>query len=304
MSEDRSTFLGGSDISAVLGISPWATAVDVWEEKTAIDAGYPGAIDPERARRLRRGQRLEPLIIEMAQEELDLFVIARNCRIHHGEYRYLSAQIDFIYTDDETDQEHYYNGECKSVDPRAAGEWGESGSQDVPTYCLAQVMWGLAITGRREAMILALIGDDLRWYKFERDEELCAALIEKGVEFWTKHVIARVPPPITTKDDASKLIRRFQGFCFEAPEELQTMAFELMAAKRTAKNVADEVKDREVSLLQRICNAAETLGDGTAPDKIGVTANGRMLLTWNLQKRAGYSVGPAEFRVLRLKGDK
>lgn len=31
---DRSKFLGGSDIAAVLGISPWKSPVDLWRDKT------------------------------------------------------------------------------------------------------------------------------------------------------------------------------------------------------------------------------------------------------------------------------
>jgi len=31
---DRSRFLGGSDAAAVMGLSPWATPVELWMKKT------------------------------------------------------------------------------------------------------------------------------------------------------------------------------------------------------------------------------------------------------------------------------
>ena len=33
---ERSAFIGGSDIAAILGISPWANQVDLWIKKTRL----------------------------------------------------------------------------------------------------------------------------------------------------------------------------------------------------------------------------------------------------------------------------
>ena len=77
---DRRTFLGGTDAPAVLGVSPWMTAVDLWRLKTGRVKPEP---DPERDRRLERGKRLEPFICEMVVDKLrdqghEVKVLARN----------------------------------------------------------------------------------------------------------------------------------------------------------------------------------------------------------------------------------
>lgn len=302
MSEDRSKFIGGSDVAAILGLSPWRTALSVWEEKTGmVDAEF----DPEREKRLKRGNRLEPVIIELLQEERDVFVVERNARRFHPAHPFLSCQIDYEYAIGCSWERNEFlgepgNGEVKSVDPRAAHEWGEDGSQDVPAHYMAQVQFGLAVTGRSGATIAALIGDDLRVYRFERDEQLCAALIDKAVSFWNDHVLTKIPPPPQDKVDAAKLVRRFAGFSFEASEDLQSEISNLRQAKAELKRWSKEAEAAELAILQKVVVSAEVLGDGTAPDKITVLAGGKQALTWNLQKRSSYVVKESDFRVLRL----
>jgi putative phage-type endonuclease len=307
--EDRTRFLGGSDIAAILGISPWSTAYDVWLEKTGQPKDFS---DPMRERRFRRGQRMEPLIIEMLQEEHDLWVTDRNTRWYHPEHPFLAAQIDFEYRvnpefglpalDDRFD---IGNGEVKSVDPRAAFEWGPDGSQEIPAHYAAQVMFGLAVTGRAEATVAALIGDDLRVYRFERDEELCAALVKMAVGFWTENVGKLIPPPPQSKQDAAAMVKRFAGLSIEAGEELQALLGVWQSLRTQRLQIEKDERSAEQSVLDAILIAAEAHGvPQDDPDKVFVLSGGRQLASWNLQRRKGYVVKDCEFRVLRLKGEK
>lgn len=298
---DRTKYIGSSDIAAIIGISPWRTAVDVWLEKRGeVEESF----DAEREKRLRRGNRLEPIVIEMFQEEKGVFVEDRNTRWNHPEYSFLSAQIDFEYRTEDGDG-GVGNGETKTVDPRAAYAWGPDGSQEIPDYYLAQVMFGLAVTGRKQATVAALIGDDLRCYVFERDDELCDELIRKAVQFWDVNVTMGISPAIQTKDDASKLIRRFSGLTFEAGDSLLCDVIDLRRAKAEAKAAADKVSQLEIEIQRSILVAAEAFGQKDEPmTKVTVMDGGRELLSWSLQKRAGYEVKPTEFMVMRLKGGK
>ena len=298
--EDRSQFIGSSDIAAILGISPWRTAYDVWLEKTGQQLDEPP--DPERERRLKRGQRLEPIVIEMLQEERDVWVIERNIRFSHPEYSFLAAQIDYEYAIG-GEVSYAGNGETKTVDPRSAHQWGPDGSDEVPEYYLAQVMFGLAITGREQATIAALIGDDLRCYIFERDEELCAELIHKAFDFWNNHVIPKVPPPAQTKEDTSHMIKRFSGFTVEATDGLLDSVASLRLANKQLKEWKERKEDLELEIQKVLLIAAETFGNSAeAPPKITVLANGKSLLTWVEQSRAGYTAQPTTFRVMRISG--
>ncbi|GIV52679.1 MAG: hypothetical protein KatS3mg038_3200 [Candidatus Kapaibacterium sp.] len=61
---DRRSFLGASDAPAVLGLSPWRSAWEVWAEKTGrIDSWSGNAATSA-------GQLLEPAVLAWASEEL------------------------------------------------------------------------------------------------------------------------------------------------------------------------------------------------------------------------------------------
>src|SRR5207237_6149579 len=96
---DRRRVIGGSDVAAVMGLSPWETPVELWEEK----AGHkpPSTeIDLERERRFRRGHKLEPFIREMVMEKLQdeglrVELLAVNQRYQDTEHPFLACEIDF-----------------------------------------------------------------------------------------------------------------------------------------------------------------------------------------------------------------
>lgn len=77
---NRHGFIGGSDAAAILGVSPWKSAVDLYLEKTEPQ--------PERAETpaLRRGKRLEPYICDMLTAEHGLQLVRRNERYADPEH--------------------------------------------------------------------------------------------------------------------------------------------------------------------------------------------------------------------------
>ena len=87
---DRSTYLGSSDISAILGLSPWKTPVDCYFEKLGM--GKP--IDAAKEKLFKRGKRLEPIVLDMLAEERGIEFIAKGARYRHPEYPWMAAEID------------------------------------------------------------------------------------------------------------------------------------------------------------------------------------------------------------------
>lgn len=184
---DRTKFIGGSDIAAILGISPWKTAIDLWLDKTT-----PPRADTRNATAKSRGTRLEPYILDMIRDEHGLQIVARNERYIDAEVPFFAAEID-AETDDE-------NVEIKTVHPFKSRDWGEIETDQLPLHYVAQVQWGLGIRQKARTRVFALIGDDLRPYVVERDDETITALREKAAEFWTRYVLAKLRPPIDYAD--------------------------------------------------------------------------------------------------------
>ncbi|VVE33760.1 YqaJ viral recombinase family protein [Pandoraea commovens] len=184
---DRTKFIGGSDVAAILGVSPWRNVVDLWMDKIT-----PRREDGHNAAAKRRGSRLEPYILDMIREEHGLNIVAANERYIDAELPFLAAEIDAEYADGEARE----NIEIKTVHPFKSKEWGEHETDELPLHYVAQVQHGLGVTGRNTCRVFALIGDDLKPYVVQRDDELIRVMRERAAEFWTKYVVPKVQPPI------------------------------------------------------------------------------------------------------------
>jgi predicted phage-related endonuclease len=135
---------------------------------------------------------LEPYILDMIREEHGLNIVAANERYIDSELPFLAAEIDAEYADGEARE----NIEIKTVHPFKSKEWGEHETDELPLHYVAQVQHGLGVTGRNTCRVFALIGDDLKPYVVQRDDELIRVMRERAAEFWTKYVVPKVQPPI------------------------------------------------------------------------------------------------------------
>lgn len=315
----RQGFIGGSDIASILGVSPWKSAYELWEEKTS---GWKQESSEARDKVLNRGKKLEPIVIEMLQEERDVWVLERN-QIHiDPEYAFLRAEIDFEYVSDPESynamHEGVGNGDVKTVHPYAAKEWGEEGTDEFPVYYCAQFQFGLMVTGRQVCMVAALIGaDDLRVYEVKRDEELISLIRKAAVDFWFNNIANRVPPAIQTAEDAQKMLSRFQGFTVEADEVTQRELRIIKGIKAAEKLLESKRHALELNVKTSLVQTAINKGVEGEPDKFAfVGTNGKPLVTWNSQTTNRLSqdrlknefpsvyeqcVEPSTFRALRVK---
>lgn len=296
---DRRGFIGSSDIAAIIGLSPFKTAYELWEEKTADT--WEESDNPI----LRRGRRAEPFLLETLKSEFDVWVLEANARATEPDYPFLQAESDFTYAIN-GDKSQIGHGEIKSVGFNR-GEWGEAGSQDVPPYYLAQTMFAMACNGYREATIWGCFGfDDIRPYRFDFDREAGEALISAAVNFWKNHVIPKVPPATKTADDCRKVLARFQGFTWEATPEALQAALELKNVKRSIKLLKAEEDGAEKKFLDHLIGAADVYGVVPSETKnITILApGGQKFAIWNEQHRSAYEVKACDFRVLRFAGGK
>jgi putative phage-type endonuclease len=306
--QDRRGFIGGSDIAAMLGVSPWKTPYQLWEEKMGISDETEDS--EERAKVLKRGKRLEPVVMEMLQDEYEIIVTDRNLIHIDDEYEWMRAEIDFEYL---LPDNSIGNGDVKTVHPYAAKDWGESGTDQVPPYYVAQFQWGMMPKKREICAVAALIGaDDLRLYYVPRDEELISFIRARAIDFWNNHVLAGVPPPATSAEDAHRILARFDGVSVVASDELRRQIAWLKGVKAAEKRL--ELKREEYETAIKLTLALAT---GNAEGKaFAITDGAKTLATWNPQTTSRIDTKALKerhpevatevtkqttFRVLRLK---
>ena len=267
---DRTAFIGGSDVSAILGVSPWKSPFQLYQEKIGV---FCEEITREKQRLFDRGHRWEPVVVEMLVDELmdrghDVQIIDRNARYQDAEYPFIACELDLELLID--GEEH--NAEIKTVSPFAAKAWGEQDTDEIPLYYAAQVMHGLMVKPRKRAIVAALIGvDDLRLHQIERDEETIAAIRAKEVEFW-RRVQERDAPEPTTADDVKWLYARDGGIVMEADEELVRLCEEI----RQGKDIAKQCDARIETLSTRLKCA---MGHAST-----LVYQGQRLATWKSNK--------------------
>jgi putative phage-type endonuclease len=252
---DRRTYIGGSDIAACLGISPWRSPYELWADKTE---GSQRRDSPA----LRRGIRWESVVAEMVVEDLQarghsVEVVGTNRRHRDPEVSFFAAEIDFeIRIDGESEPT---NVELKTVHPFKIKEWGDTGSDSLPVHYLAQVLWGLGITRRRKGFLAALFGaDELRTYPVAADQETIEAMRKTAHAFWHEFVLAQVAPPARTLSDVERMFRT-EG---EAPplmadDSLTESLLRMRACKQEIDARTSELEVLEFQIKRAMRDAAE-----------------------------------------------
>ena len=201
---ERMTGLGGSDSAAVLGLSPWKNATDVYMERVGLVDG------PEENERMRWGTVLEePIADEYRKRTGCKFCRLDNAIARHPQHNWMLASPDrLIY------------GTKKGLEVKTAGGraayatdedgnplWGDEGTDQVPIYYLMQCQHYLAVTGFEEWDLAVLIGgQDFRVYTIKPDKDLHANMIETLSQFWHEHVLAKVPPPAVDEKTRSRFL--------------------------------------------------------------------------------------------------
>lgn len=267
---DRKTYIGSSDASAIVGVSPFKTAFQLYQEKLGA---FVEGIDEQKEKIFARGKKFEPIILEMLIEELasrghDVEVIDRNERKRDPELIFLASESDAVLRIDG----EIVSAEAKSVNGFAAKLWGEQETDDFPIYYQCQTLHDLMVKGRKKCVVAALIGtDDLRIYWIDRDDELIAGIRQKEIEFWDR-VQRRDPPEPTTMNDINWLYKIDSGKSLEADAELLTLYAELSNLKADHKAIETTIETLTTRIKARMGDAAL------------IMHNGKKLVSWKTNK--------------------
>lgn len=205
----RARGIGSSDAAAILGVDPHKTAYDLWLEKTGRVPGFEGNEHTE------RGNLLEPVILQMTEAKLGQKVVRPKSTYVRG---ILRANLDGQVEKSARGQPIV---EAKSSIVRDG--WGDPGTDQIPDRTLVQVHVGM-LCAEADVAHVARLHD---WYHFSlyhvtANGDLLHAIDEMTAEFWTKHVEADTPPPVTAPPSLELLssIERNAGEVASVDQEL------------------------------------------------------------------------------------
>lgn len=240
----RKKHLGASESAAVLGESPWATANDVYWRKVC-----PEAIDDEDPTdAMRAGTRLEPAILDFAQEELGV-AIARG-------FPTLVDPKGVILCCTPDGKVEGRNEGVEAKMSSQAGEWGEAGSEEIPSQYIIQCQQQMHVMGWdlvHVPVLLVAFRADWRMYCVHRNDDLIAEIVERCEGWWTDHVVARKPPEDSPPPESIlKRLHRGSGSRVILGENGIKLVAEWEAAKaveKEAENKAEYAKRRVLELF-------------------------------------------------------
>ncbi len=278
---NRAAFLGGSDIGAILGVSKYRSAMDVWLEKTGK------RVDTKDSFALRFGSFAESFIADEYTLLTGEQLVDYPQGLIHSKYSFCVGHIDRFVLENKELPLFTGNGtldtkkllECKTANHYSQSDWGEPGTDAIPLPYLCQCLWYLGITNLSEIDVAVLLGgSDLRVYTITRDLELESLLFEKAAFFWTEHVQKDIPPKPQSITDCQALFQRScSGKTLEASSEVLGLIRKLKALE--SQTHAEEVQIN--SIKQQLM---ETMADAEV-----LTYLGKPVITWKAPK-ASYRI--------------
>lgn len=180
--------IGGSEISAVMGLNPYMSNVELWERKT-------GLVEPEDISKkpyVEYGTRAEPFLRELFKLDFPQYEVfyEENNSFRNSRYPWALASLDGWLRDE--------NGrvgvwECKTTNILQSMQ-KEKWNHQIPMNYFCQVLFYMAVIEADFAILKAQLKTEFegvpylqtRHYFIERADvqQDMDYLIEKGAEFW------------------------------------------------------------------------------------------------------------------------
>ena len=198
--EQRAKGIGGSDVAAIMGLSPWRTPAQVWLEKT-------GRVQPEDIGDrpyIVFGNIMEPLIGKWyGERHPDRKVRRVNAVCQSIDRPWAQASLDYEVRDGDS------WGVLEIKTARTAQDWAEG----VPLYYQTQIIHYMTVTGRRFADVAVFFRDSCEFQEFrvEYDEEDAAAISTDVDTFWESFVLADVMPRLSGTEGEVSALTEFYG---------------------------------------------------------------------------------------------
>lgn len=242
----RRTGIGGSDVAAVLGLNPWKTPLDVWNDKLGLsedkemsEPAYWGTVLEDTVAKefqLRTGKRVQKVSHQFADPETPWAIANIDRAIINPTIAKRVRPLEMT----EKEIAKYGNRpittdiafEAKTAHAFTADLWGPSQEleiqqnnlrteHEIPLYYETQIQWYCGILRLRGMYLAVLIGgSDFRMYWIDARPDVFQVIKEKCSAFWNNHVLTKTPPEPINIEDVLKLYGKSNGKAIEAQGDL------------------------------------------------------------------------------------
>lgn len=257
--EERRKGIGGSDIAAIMGLSPFRTAYQVYQEKRREVEDFQGTATMD------WGKRMEPAIRQWYSD-----TTGRSVRLpeimQHSKHPFMLATLDG-FTDDPR------GVEIKTA--RSGKGWGEPGTNEIPDYYALQVHHYMIITGFPVFDVPVSIGGSSPvLYEVPADKEIQEMILDAAANFWQRVVDGNPPEPVTYADAVARFGKINAAGSVIASQEVVDAWGSMKAARKAVEDFTAKEEEAKGRLIIAIGEGGDEL----------VTADGQRLCTYKLGK--------------------
>lgn len=263
----RRSGIGGSDAAAILGLSPWATPLTVWLDKTGRSA------PKEETEAMRIGTELEAFVARRYEQETGRRVQRFNRMVRRGR---LLGNFDRLVVPEGAKVASHMGEvrtdtllECKT----SSREWEDG----VPLHYQTQVQHYMGLApqlAHADVACLFLGRKHFEVFRVERDDAAIAEMAGRLEAWWERYVEGDVPPPPSSEADCRILWARSN------PGKTVTASAEVEEAVGLYRALAEESKRIEARLDEVRGGICAAMGDA----EILARPDGRPLATWKSTK--------------------
>lgn len=291
--EERRKSVGASEVAAVMGLSQWATPLDVYKSKLGVDRAFDPLLSFV-------GHESEPIIHKWVE-----IYSGTNTDLEHG-FMARSTIVPTLHASfDRVSHDPFLTWQFKTAHQYAGHHWDEG----IPTEYRVQVQAEMLVAGTDRAAVVVWIGGrEFRLFWEPRDNRFIdEQMVPALAEFWA-HVDAGEPPAPHTVAEIPEVYPG-DGTYLELPENAFDALERITVLNSDIKAQEEERDALKVVLAEFVGNAETLLHDG------------RPVATWKTQKgrqafdacafkddhpdlAAAYTTQGAPFKVLRRLKEK
>ncbi|MGW2990559.1 YqaJ viral recombinase family nuclease [Streptomyces sp. NPDC001193] len=263
----RATGFGGSDLPAIVGLSPYTSPTEIWLRKTGQTV--PRQDNPVLSEAAEMGHELEPVVARRFSKQTGLPVIENPGTLRRPDKPHMIVNLDRV-TIENNDMGVV---ELKTRSSYALNDWLD----ETPIDTTVQVMWQLAVTGWQFGYTACLIGGQRTIvHRIQRDNDLIANLEAIADEFWG-WVQSGTRPPLDGSHATGQLLDRLHADPVDQIVVADAAEVEKWLAIRTSAK--EQIAAADIALTE-----AENHLKAIAGDSTDVHVRGELAYTWRRRK--------------------
>ena len=257
----RKKGIGGSDVAAALGFSPYRTQRELYYDKVGIEAEIEGE---DKSIMFQIGHLLEDVVAQIFAKKTGFTVFRDQTMYQHPLFPFMLADVDrFIHLPDGRTAIL----ECKTAHYDVMCKWANDA---VPRHYEMQVRHYMSVMNIDVAYIACLFSNnenDFVWRRIERDLDEEESTILQLQDFWQNYILQRTEPPLTEKPDMIlDVLRRYYGPADKnAPSVILAPEFfpvleQVLAMKQEKAKLESDVRKLDAQIKSTYAPIAELMG--------------------------------------------